>query len=157
MNFCKSKLKFKFQLLLNTNTYAVTAEVHLQKPGREHYGPISPTLAYWQSGHRWCDPSSWLPVYNNRLKMCGYEPKKRKDNAALPLWHKAEVKTKKHSGFYTAVNSSAVGQQPVNLQEALTASWPLHSNYLTWVRKEKSGFPSKRIPEAVAVITQLYF
>lgn len=43
MNFCKSEVKFKFKLLLNTNTDAVTAEVHLQKPGREHYGPISPT------------------------------------------------------------------------------------------------------------------
>lgn len=30
----------RLKLLLNTNTDAVTAEVHLQKPSREKYGPI---------------------------------------------------------------------------------------------------------------------
>lgn len=90
----------RLKLLLNTNTDAVTAEVHLQKPSREKYGPIWTTLAYWQTGHRWCDPSSRIPVYNNHLKMCGHKPKTDKWQCSIyPFGTKLRSKLKSSLGF----------------------------------------------------------
>lgn len=67
-------------------------------------------------------------------------------------------KLKSGQGFYVAVNCSAGFQQPVNLQEAPTASWLLHSNYLTWVGKEKQAFLEAESlrPAAVVVIIRSY-
>lgn len=45
-------------------------------------------------------------------------------------------------GFYAAVNASAA-QQPFRSQQACSASWLLHSNHLTWARRETVG----RTPE----------